>query len=330
MEKSRYFIMKKYRFGVSSKLILAFSLFTIAVIAAGAGSIFYINKMGDVFGGIYHENMRSLENAHKLEVNLRQVIINSYRYLGTQDPDSLIVIEKIVLKDIENIKEEFSKNTEKYKDISKKFLEVEGLIKSIFALHFDFNTQQAYELINSDGQKIFIEIENMVSAISGDENKNASLALQSGLEIKEGIILYLILVMVARVLLNSSIAIVIYRSISKPLIELSKFISYITRTGDFSKRIEINHKDEMGDAARAINELTASLQKIIDNVGGVLVGFSQGNFHQRIDLDYVGDLKKLKDSINTTATQTGKTISKNTIPINKIKRPSKTPINYPQ
>lgn len=301
--------MNKYRFGVSTKLFLAFTLFTAAVIFAGMGSIFYINKMGDLFKGIYEENMVSLNSVNSMQADISEIMISTYRYLGTQDPDNLKNIENLINRDTNNIHAQFDEKPDKYQEVKVLFEQLAISRKKAMDYHFNFNTQQAYEEINSNGQKSFLELQKLISSTARYEKNLALDRLKDGLDIKEGIIIYLIAVIIVRILLNSTIAFLVFKSITRPLIELVNFIGNLHKTSDFSQRITIKHKDEMGDAARAINGLAGSLEDIINNISVVLKEYSSGNFEPRIENALVGDLEKLKTSINTNADQSRQTIS---------------------
>ncbi|MDH3325127.1 MAG: ATP-binding protein [Gammaproteobacteria bacterium] len=297
------------RFGISSKLTLAFVIFTMAVISAGVGSIFYINKMGDVFGDIYNENMTTLSTVAHLDDSIHEFMIASYQYLGTQDPDSMLLGKRLLDERSKSITTEFQQQAPTFDDALPHFLSMDEIRKEAFDLHFNFNTQLAYELINSKGQETFNKLDSLMQEISDRELEIASNSLKRGLDIKDSIILYLILVIIARIILNSTIAIFIYRSISRPLIELAKFIRYIHKTSDFSKRIITDHKDEMGDAARAINGLTDSFEQAINEIGTVLNDHSDGNYSARMITPLKGDLDRLKNSVNESGQRTQQTLT---------------------
>ena len=302
--------MTKFRFGVSSKLLLAFTVFTVAVILAGLGSIFYINKMGDLFEGIYNENMISINSVNKTKGYIDDIVIDTYRYLGTQDPDDLQLIEEKMNSLSASIYQSFKESPDKYNHAIPLFDSLEITRKKAMDYHYSFNSQLAYELVNEDGQKNFIKLEKIIAEISDKEQDFALDRLKNGLDIKEGIIIYLIAVIIIRILLNSTIAFLVFRSITRPLIDLVKFITQLHKTSDFSQKITIQHKDEMGDAARAINGLADSLKEVITNISFVLKENSAGNFDPRITMPLVGDLERLKTSVNDNAQITHDTIAR--------------------
>lgn len=302
--------MSKYRFGVSSKLFLAFSIFTLAVILAGLGSIYYINKMSDLFESIYNDNMAAISAVNDVESQINSLMINTYRYLGTQDPDVLNNIEEAMNKDVSLIYDSFHNNEGKYQEVG---FALEQFNRSRFKAmedHLNFNTQLAYQEMNKNGQERFLVVEQLMSSISDKESSNAYQQLGLAINIKEGIILYLIIVIVARIILNSTIGFLVFRAITLPLIELVHFIRELHRTSNFSRTLEIKHKDEMGDAAREINGLASSLSSVIQNIGSVLEENSSGNFSSRVSMPLVGDLHKLKQSVNDSTEQIHNTITK--------------------
>jgi len=94
-------------------------------------------------------------------------------------------------------------------------------------------------------------------------------------------------------------------TISKPLEILSTILKEIEQTGVLSKRVAVKSRDEIGETAKAVNNLMTSLESAIENVSDVMEAISKGDFSKSIVGDYFGDLDDLKrhtlDSIDLLA-----------------------------
>jgi len=91
-------------------------------------------------------------------------------------------------------------------------------------------------------------------------------------------------------------------SISRPIRSLSGLFAKLDDSGDFSLRsTDITSKDEIGQMAEVVNQHLESLQQAIDAANAVVTDVAQGQFDNRIELDFKGDLSKLKAGVNNSA-----------------------------
>jgi len=94
----------------------------------------------------------------------------------------------------------------------------------------------------------------------------------------------------------------ISRSISSPIIDLSNLFGKLGENGDFSIRSDnTNSGDEIGDMAKVVNQHLASLQGAINEANNVVGKVAIGEFDQRIESNFNGDLQLLKQGVNSSA-----------------------------
>lgn len=92
------------------------------------------------------------------------------------------------------------------------------------------------------------------------------------------------------------------RSIATPVMKVTQLFSQLEQSGDFSMRcVDVTSKDEIGEMAEKVNSLLASLQQAISNANQVVTNVARGNFDQRMEGDYRGDLVTLKEGVNGSA-----------------------------
>ncbi len=94
------------------------------------------------------------------------------------------------------------------------------------------------------------------------------------------------------------IFIVVSRMVITPLQNVQKVTTKILSTGNFSLRMDVKSNDEVGQTAKAINELLTQIGLALQEANGTVKAISEGDFSQRITGDYQGDLELLKSGIN--------------------------------
>ncbi|WP_321322766.1 methyl-accepting chemotaxis protein [Thiomicrorhabdus sp.] len=89
-----------------------------------------------------------------------------------------------------------------------------------------------------------------------------------------------------------------FKKAFKPLENMKTVVDNISQNGDFSKRIPVVSKDEVGEAAEAINHMVDTLQKSISDSNLVMNAVASGDFSKRINGEYKGDLATLQVAVN--------------------------------
>lgn len=90
-------------------------------------------------------------------------------------------------------------------------------------------------------------------------------------------------------------------SILSPLRDLQGSIVAVEQGFDFSTRVKISSRDEVGQTAAAFNGLMESMQKAASEVNQIVAAIAAGDFGQRVNADLKGDLATMKDAVNTSA-----------------------------
>ncbi len=100
------------------------------------------------------------------------------------------------------------------------------------------------------------------------------------------------------VLIGLAFAILITRGIVKPIKIFSNKMVRVREDNDFSERVDILSKDEVGQAAVAFNGLIESVQAAISDAIEVVSSIAAGSFERKVIVDVKGDLDNLKQGIN--------------------------------
>jgi len=96
--------------------------------------------------------------------------------------------------------------------------------------------------------------------------------------------------LLAAVLIGLAVAWRVARRISMPLLQIQESLSEIERTGRLSTRVEVQTHDEVGETARSVNALLASVQTGLQSVGHTVQALARGDFSVQMQSDLRGDL----------------------------------------
>ena len=111
--------------------------------------------------------------------------------------------------------------------------------------------------------------------------------------IKWLMVIFVVLAVVVFVFLQ-----MISRSITNPINLMHRILSEVERTGDYSKKVDYQSEDEVGQAAAAFNSMMQALQGALSNTNSVMGAVAAGDFSRRVTVDARGDLAQLKQSVN--------------------------------
>lgn len=103
------------------------------------------------------------------------------------------------------------------------------------------------------------------------------------------------------ILLSIVIAWLVTRSIVRPMTALRNVVNDVVTTGDFSKSVQFQSKDEVGETVSAFNQLVVYVEKAILEANTVVGDMAVGKLDSRITSDFVGELNTLKEGVNNSA-----------------------------
>ncbi len=86
-----------------------------------------------------------------------------------------------------------------------------------------------------------------------------------------------------------------------PINHIISVINQTVATGRFSKRVHVSRQDELGLMAQNLNTLLANIERALNESNRVMGELAVGNFEQRIEGQYQGDLLTMKQGINAAA-----------------------------
>jgi methyl-accepting chemotaxis protein len=98
-------------------------------------------------------------------------------------------------------------------------------------------------------------------------------------------------------------------SVVKPLRMVQEAAQKVSQNFDYSTRMQINQRDEVGETANAFNTLLQAQQTAIAQVNRVIQHLAEGDLSQRIEGNLQGDLGQMKTAINNSLDSVQQTMS---------------------
>jgi len=118
-----------------------------------------------------------------------------------------------------------------------------------------------------------------------------------------------ILLLVGGTVLGLVAALWIVRSVVGPLKEVQAVVTDVARNFDYSRRVVVRQNDEVGQTAKAFNQLLVAQQEAIAQVNQVVTSLSQGDLSDRVNMDLRGDLAIMKTAVNESMDSVQSTMS---------------------
>lgn len=107
------------------------------------------------------------------------------------------------------------------------------------------------------------------------------------------------------------IVILLLRIIKKLIIQPVQIINMAAgklAKGELDIQIDFNSTDELGQLSESIQLTGVQLRTYINNISQTLKKMSDGDFRQKVEIDYIGDLAPIKSSINQIMEQMNQTL----------------------
>jgi len=98
------------------------------------------------------------------------------------------------------------------------------------------------------------------------------------------------------------VSMAISRSVVQPLTGLRRVMKEVEQTADFSRRMAVNGRDEVGETCKAFNDLLQVQQTALKQVGQAVSAMARGDFGQAVTAELRGDLDTVKQAINQSVT----------------------------
>ena len=294
---------KDLRVGVKLKILSnVFSSVMLAIAIVTVVMMFLMNSSSAAIADGWLPAVHISGNLNKLISDIR---IKEYRYILSQDADSMNAIEK----EIEQLDNEILTLWNEYSqfnigDEETKILESLGnkwgsyleYRNQILEKSRNNDREEAMEMITGESLTLFDEVSDELKKLEDFNSKGADQARSSSRRIFIISIAVTLGIEFAALIVLFNISNRIKKSILDPVNELETAAQKIA-SGELNFSIEYQSQDELGSLANNFNRTVVSLKKYIDEIASVVDRIASRNLVYELTHEYEGDFAKIKDSL---------------------------------
>jgi len=253
---------------IRMKLFLVFIFFIFIIAFEGITSIYYIDDMSGLFDSMYEDNLLPLNDLRNIESEINNLRLNTYRYLGTADPDSMDKAKEMIQHNLEVITSKLNSPDLILRDLQKQFKTYTDINTKILDLHYNFNTREAYHLTGGESQKVYDALIGMVLERTKAKKLMASNSLKQGHNIKRTILVIMATVIIGSILLTIIFGVVFAQNLTWPIYQIRDSLHKLGK-GELATDLDpkiLERPDEFGAMAKDYTTTKTQLSMLISNL----------------------------------------------------------------
>lgn len=287
-------VKNKLRYGFAAVI----SLFTIITIVSICG----INSVRNNFGEFYNSSYHVLKVSMKMRESIKSVDGNFFRACTSNidKVDDYIELSEKQAQEVVSLLDFLKAKYISKLGLMEKFNEIVAEIVPIreeMLSHLKAKDQKGaleiyinkYQPLLNQETDILQQIEVEVSDLADSNYLNSD----RNTKIIGGVI---ILVLIITIIMSVYISKMITGSVVNPVQQILNASKQISK-GNLDVDIEYNSEDELGLLAESMKETIAVLKLYIYNISEVLDRVSKGDMTAKVEMEYIGDFDKIKNSI---------------------------------
>ena len=291
---------------VAQKLILAFGIIILLYLTSVIFSLTGISRAADGLEDFYSEPFQMVDMAWGARNAVWKTQRHIYRAIAEINSSNIVqeCISSASASGAE-LKEYIDKINEKYTGdaagLSTLNSTLETMISArqqVLSLTQNGQSEQALKMFNEQYVPAADTMNQILLRISEGSQTAAQDYYQDGADVKRNTMLELMALAVVSLVLTVILATSITRGIRQPVQELEIAAAEMAK-GSLQVAVTYESKDELGQLANSMRELTKGLNTIIQDVNFLLEEMAQGNFdvRTRAEASYLGDYAPLLQSV---------------------------------
>lgn len=256
-------------FSIKRKLILGFSLLTLMIAAIAVNAWLGLNQLKDSIDAISENRLPKVEMANQILTNVRMVERILYLSAIYQTPESIELAKKEIqrLRGLNHeilekldlvVKEPFGLTT---LDLIKKHREaLSGHYKQYLNLMEQHQTHAAQQYLQITLAPSVKNLDDATREFVNYQQKRLHEVVETGHAEYNKVKNVLFTLVSLSLLCATATAVLLTRSITRPLDDLTQTIAHVTEHQDFTRQVPIHAQDEVGLTAEAFNQLLTTLR----------------------------------------------------------------------
>ncbi len=303
---------------IRTRMIVSYLIIVALLLVAGITSIVMLQSVGGNLQSFYDNQFATVENA----MDARRLVfsVRSDLLAGIIEEDDAIIREHTkaardefaqIKEDMILIDETFAGDQSLIDNTNKLLQEAEGYLNEVTDLCDAERNDEAMKEFNEQYKPIMDTVRENLNKIGETAEENADKKVDDGMALANTATIIIIVLVVVAVVISVVLALFMSEGIRKPVQEMGAVCSEMCK-GNMNVEIKYQSKDELGEMADDLRELTASVQAIIKDVSHCFGEMARGNFtvDSQSKQSYVGDYRSilddfvaLRDNMSDTLTQ---------------------------
>lgn len=303
---------------IGKKLFTTFGVIIVLFCCTVIISIFSLfsakSRLDEFYNGPYNVTNKASDLKTSLEAVSKYV---GYSMMEKDETKTTEYIKKAEdkIQDLRDgtsyMKEHFEEGSTLVDGFDSTMLSVKEDRDKVFELAGQNRNQEAIDLFFSTVMPAFTEARDYLDQIN---NSSANMANDNYTKsVKQTNIVTVILLFLSIITFTITITMALYitKSITYPIKEIEKAAQEMSE-GSLNISIDYESKDELGNLSNSMRYLTKGIKDIIEDIGQILNGLAEGNFHikskciEKYKLDYfpiLNSMRSIRDNLNTTLTK---------------------------
>ncbi len=302
---------------IRTRMIVSYLIIVALLLVAGITSIVMLNMVGNNLQSFYDNQFATVQNAldaRRLVFATRSEVF--YAIIETEQ-SSIREHVDIAKADFEEIKvsvglleDTFAGDMSLVTGSEKLLEEVEPVLDNILDLCLASRNDEAMELMKAQYMPKMDTVRANLDTAGDTAELNAKGKVDDGMTLATVASVIIIVLVVLAVIISVALALFMSEGIRKPVQEMRDVSSEICK-GNMNVSIAYQSKDELGELADYMRQLTESVRGIITDVDYCFEELAAGNFtvDSKSKDSYVGDYRAILDSFTTLRDTMSETLS---------------------
>jgi len=291
---------------ISTRLITAFMIVVLLLVATGVTSLIMINNVGGSLQQFHDNNYQTVTNVWAARYNLFAMRASILRSLI--DEDQAVIDD--CLTNAQNYHSAAVESTAKLKETYLGDLsQIDEIVNRLNALTKDLeqvrtyakagNTKAGYDLYNNEVIPAIESARAILIDVANGADTRAVARVESAAALTRTATIVVIILIIVSTACGIFLALYISNSITKPVNEMQQ-ASQDVANGNLDATINYRSKDALGTLADNLRGLTDTFRTIINDVEHQLSGMGNGNFDVRSEAPdaYVGQFSRLQSAMS--------------------------------
>ena len=302
---------------ISTRLIVAFLIVIMLLVATGVVSLVMINNVGNSLKEFHANNYQTVTNTWSARYNLFAMRASILRSLVDSDPAQI----QTCLTDAQNYHAAAVEATAKLKDTYLGDLsQIDSAVTKLNALTTNLEKarefaladqeEEGYEFYKTEVIPAIEEARAIFISIADGANTRAEARVATANTLTRTATIVVICLAVVSAVIGIALALYISNSITKPVSEMQQATLDVA-SGTLDATISFESKDALGQLADNMRSLTSTIRNIITDVEYQLSSMGNGNFavSSRNPDAYVGQFARLRTAIQQLNASVSDTLS---------------------